>query len=66
VSYSGDDPNMIDALFEIENNDGPRFGHLKIQSGTIENLPRPEISPNEVLQRLMKHMNTTFEMGEPG
>ncbi len=31
---------------------GPRFLHLKICSGTIDNLPRPSISPASTLKRL--------------
>ncbi|MFT7458915.1 MAG: phosphonopyruvate decarboxylase [Planctomycetota bacterium] len=60
VSYSGDDSNLIDALFELKKSPGPRFGHLKIRAGTIENLPRPNMSPTQVLQRLMQHINSTF------
>lgn len=60
VSYSGEDPDLIDALFDSKNSSGPRFGHLKISAGTIENLPRPDVSPEEVLRRLMRHINSTF------
>lgn len=60
VSYNGNDPAMIDALFDAETVSGPRFGHMKIRAGTIDNLPRPNVSPNEVLQRLMRHIKTTF------
>ncbi len=34
---------------------GPRFLHLRIATGTIDNLPRPTITPPEVLQRLLQH-----------
>jgi phosphonopyruvate decarboxylase len=35
---------------------GPRFLHLKIKTGTIDNLPRPSITPTAVLQRLKQHI----------
>jgi phosphonopyruvate decarboxylase len=60
MSYSGNDLALIDALFESENTNGPRFGHLKIQAGTIADLPRPNLSPNVVLQRLMEQINSAF------
>jgi phosphonopyruvate decarboxylase len=34
---------------------GPRFLHLRIKTGTIENLPRPTVTPLAVLQRLRRH-----------
>jgi phosphonopyruvate decarboxylase len=34
---------------------GARFLHLRIKTGTIDNLPRPTMSPPEVLQRLLRH-----------
>lgn len=60
VSYAGSDPALINALFASENNDGPRFGHLKIKAGTIPDLPRPKVSPVEVLQRLMGNIHSSF------
>lgn len=35
--------------------DGPRFLHLRIRTGTRDDLPRPTITPPEVLRRLMRH-----------
>ncbi len=60
VSLTGNEQKLIDELFSLEGHDGPVFGHLKISSGTIENLPRPDVTPNEVLTRLMNHIGTTF------
>ncbi|MCH7694705.1 MAG: phosphonopyruvate decarboxylase [Proteobacteria bacterium] len=60
VAYSGADPVMIDKLFEHNAAHGPRFAHLKITAGTIENLARPGISPADVLRRLMQHINSRF------
>lgn len=59
-TYSGTDVGLIDALFAAGPGDGPRFGHLKIRPGTLADLPRPDLSPTEVLQRLMNHLGTTF------
>ena len=50
----------IDELFSLEDNEGPIFGHLKICSGTIKNLPRPNIKPDQVLRRMMQHINTSL------
>jgi Thiamine pyrophosphate-requiring enzymes [acetolactate synthase, pyruvate dehydrogenase (cytochrome), glyoxylate carboligase, phosphonopyruvate decarboxylase] len=60
VAYDGEDPCLIDELFSVKNTTGPGFGHLKIKTGTIENLPRPDVKPPEVLRRLMKHIGTEF------
>lgn len=60
VCLTGNELHLIDELFALEGHDGPVFGHLKISSGTIENLPRPDVTPNEVLTRLMQHIETTF------
>ena len=60
VAYDGDDLNLIDELFSTGKVTGPRFGHLKIRIGTMENLPRPDIKPPEVLRRLMQHIGTSF------
>ncbi len=60
VCLSGNEINLIDELFSLEPQAGPVFAHLKIAAGTIENLPRPNVTPNEVLTRLMKHINSSF------
>jgi len=60
VTYEGHDIELIDQLFNCKNDQGARFGHLKISAGTIKNLPRPDITPVEVLQRLMQHIGTSF------
>ncbi len=60
VTYQGNDIELIDQLFNCKNNQGAKFGHLKISAGTIENLPRPDVTPVEVLQRLMQHIGTSF------
>ena len=60
TSLSGNKIELIDKLFSLNKNEGPIFGHLKISSGTIEDLPRPNIGPNQVLRRMMQHINTNF------
>ncbi len=60
VSMSGNQLSLIDELFELDANDGPVFGHLKISAGTIENLPRPDVTPSEVLNRAMQHIGSHF------
>lgn len=60
VSLSGNQLSLIDELFKQDAVQGPVFGHLKIKPGTIDNLPRPNISPESVLARTMKHIGSTF------
>jgi len=60
ITLSGNKMELIDELFSLNKNEGPAFGHLKICSGTIENLPRPNVKPNEVLRRMMHHINSSF------
>jgi phosphonopyruvate decarboxylase len=60
MTLSGNKMELIDELFSLNKNEGPTFGHLKICSGTIENLPRPNVKPNEVLRRMMRHINSSF------
>ena len=60
TTLSGNKMELIDELFSLNKNEGPVFGHLKICSGTIENLPRPNVKPNEVLRRMMHHINSSF------
>ena len=60
LAYEGDNPGLITELLADDGKPGPRFGHLKIRTGTMENLPRPDIAPCDVLRRLMKHIGTEF------
>ncbi|RME34381.1 MAG: phosphonopyruvate decarboxylase, partial [Gammaproteobacteria bacterium] len=52
---AGDDPALIDRLLAGE---GLRFGHLRTIPGTIEDLPRPAITPEQVRSRLMEWIDT--------
>ena len=60
VTYQGNDIELIDQLFNCKIYPGAKFGHLKISAGAIENLPRPDVPPVVVLQRLMQHIDTNF------
>jgi phosphonopyruvate decarboxylase len=59
--FEGNDIELIDQLFNSKEHQGTKFGHFKISAGTIENLPRPDVTPVEVLQRLMQHIGTKFK-----
>ena len=61
VTYQGNDIELIEQLFMSKKQAGAKFGHLKISAGAIENLPRPDVTPVEVLQRLMQHIGTNFK-----
>ena len=60
VAFEGDDISLIEELFAVGHNEGPRFGHLKIRAGAIDDLPRPDISPREVLRRTMQNIGSQF------
>ncbi len=60
VALTGNEIELIDELFNTKEHDGPAFGHLKIRPGTIDDLPRPNVTPNEVLTRMMKHIDSNF------
>ncbi len=57
ASFSGSDLNLIDAIFAQKKDNKPKFGHLKIQTGTLSSLPRPNRTPVEVLQRFIGYIN---------
>ncbi|WP_335220226.1 phosphonopyruvate decarboxylase [Nostoc sp.] len=59
VTLAGDDPVLLDALFTVDTNTRPKFAHLKIRPGTLEKLPRPNLTPEAVLQRFMKHIGNS-------
>ena len=52
-----DDPEAL-ANFIAAEAPGASFMHLKIKTGTIEDLPRPQIAPPQVLARLMSHIGS--------
>ncbi|MEH2239153.1 phosphonopyruvate decarboxylase [Nostoc sp.] len=61
VTLAGDDPALLDALFTVDTNTRPKFAHLKIRPGTLEKLPRPNLTPEAVLQRFMKHIGSNWQ-----
>jgi phosphonopyruvate decarboxylase len=56
---SGDDISILDSVLQ-SSDAGPKFAHLKIATGTIDDLPRPKVTPPEVLRRLMSHIGSRF------
>ncbi len=54
--HRASDVSYLREFIELRNNGGPSFCHLKIDTGTIENLPRPDVSPADVLQRLKQRI----------
>ena len=58
AAICGDNTELLPSLLELKL-DGPRMAHLKISAGTANDLPRPNISPPEVLLRLKKHLGVT-------
>ena len=58
ITIAGDELSLLEVLFNSNSQDKPKFAHLKIRSGTLNNLPRPNLSPEAVLQRLMTHIDS--------
>jgi phosphonopyruvate decarboxylase len=52
---AGDDPALVDEVVDRPELPGPRLLHLKIRTGTLENLPRPKVTPVEVAERFREH-----------
>jgi phosphonopyruvate decarboxylase len=64
ATFAGDDLAAIEALFAAKTQNKPKFAHLKIHPGTLDNLARPNMSPEAVLQRLMNHIHDKRETKE--
>lgn len=58
--YQGHKLALIEQLFTDQATQGAAFLALKISSGTVAGLPRPNQSPKQVLHRLMKTLGTQF------
>jgi phosphonopyruvate decarboxylase len=56
---SGDDLSVIDGALSSTVS-GPKFAHLKIATGTVDELPRQKVTPVEVVRRLMNHIGSQF------
>lgn len=53
--------DAIDALLtDPEPGAGPRFLHLHIRPGIADRLPRPDLTPVQVKERLMSHIGATL------
>lgn len=59
-SFTGDQPDVIEALFDAVPEGKPLFCHVKIRTGALPNLPRPAVAPSEVVRRLMSHIGSRF------
>jgi phosphonopyruvate decarboxylase len=65
LTIQGDSLDVIDAVLNTNKDiEGPRFAHLKIRRGVTGTLPRPKLSPEQVRQRLMNHIGTTFTFAQ--
>ena len=65
MAIQGDSLDVIDAVLHAgEDTEGPRFAHLKIRRGVMGTLPRPALSPEQVRQRLMNHIGSTFTFAQ--
>ncbi|MDJ0577375.1 MAG: phosphonopyruvate decarboxylase [Xenococcaceae cyanobacterium MO_234.B1] len=60
ITIAGDDLSLLEVLFTTDSQDKPKFAHLKILPGTLDNLPRPNLHPEAVLQRLMTHIGSSL------
>lgn len=58
ITIAGDELSVLEVLFDSNSQDKPKFAHLKICPGTLNNLPRPNLSPEAVLQRLITHIGS--------
>jgi phosphonopyruvate decarboxylase len=54
--WEGNDVALLEELFAATGISGPRFAQLKTQPGTMDNLPRPDITPEQVRERFMRHI----------
>lgn len=52
----GDTLDAITKFLRTDAYGGPRFLHFKIATGTLNDLPRPTISPPDALARLRRHI----------
>jgi phosphonopyruvate decarboxylase len=56
ASFFSNSLTAIESLFACRSIDRPKFLHLKIAAGTIPNLPRPNLTPVEVVQRFIGYI----------
>jgi phosphonopyruvate decarboxylase len=58
LALEGDNLALLDTLFAAPAHGRPRFGHLKICTGTLADLPRPSLTPDQALNRFMAHIGS--------
>ena len=58
MAVESDELQCLDDVIRAENAAGPRFVRLRIRPGTVDNLPRPTLTPHAVSRRLMAHIGT--------
>ena len=57
--WRSDSLKYLDDFIGDETETGCHFMHIKIRTGTMDNLPRPAVKPTEVLQRLIRTITLT-------
>lgn len=56
-AWEGNQIELIDELYSIKGISGPRFAQIKTLPGTMDNLPRPTITPEQVSTRFFQHIS---------
>lgn len=56
LTLEGNDPELLDELLTVSASSGPRFAQLKIGTGTLKDLPRPQLTPPQTKERLRNHL----------
>jgi len=57
---ASDSLDAVETVLADSQHRGPRLAHIKIRTGTVADLPRPAVTPPDVLRRLMAHIGTSF------
>lgn len=53
---AGSSLEVVDRLFDADAAAGCHFAHLRIQAGTPDGLPRPDVTPQQIRDRLRAHL----------
>lgn len=56
LALAGNQLELLDELLTTPAHDGPRFAQIKIRAGAPQDLPRPQLTPQETKERLMAHL----------
>lgn len=59
-AWEGDTLALLNPVLTTDSPNGAKFGHLKIRTGVLEQLPRPNKLPTEILRRFMHHIGSTM------